>query len=246
MPKTLDEILADLKDGNVTVDGEAADTDALVTALTNTSHPIIKALRSAQFSSGKKEGGKAGKVDATKLKELQDKVAELETALEEAKSEAPEAVKKAEADLAKERAKVAALEGKLTEKTAKLLDGHKTVAKAKFVDALVEAGVHRAYAKEVLAAQYADRFEVDEAEGLKGVKKPGEESSYEGKSPDEQVKLLARDVRKTVKETIFLTSNADRGGGTGRDSGAPGGGPADKKPTEKIAEEKAATGDYRF
>jgi hypothetical protein len=236
----LDEILAQLADAEDEA-GEKMDENSVLKALANSANPFVKKFRSLQFSAGKKEGATSGKANSEELTRLQGEVERLEGELAEAKNAAPEAQKKLQKELDKAQAKTKELETKLGTTTQNLARKERLTGRQKLVKELRELGVNEEYAEEVLAQKYEDRLVVDPEElTLKDVLKPGEDSSYDGKSVDEKIKLLAKELRKGVKP-LFIVSGSDRGAGIVKGST---GGPGTGTGVEKVVEQKAQTGEY--
>lgn len=206
-----------------------------VAALQNDAGPVVKAFRSKVFAAGKAEGGKVPGEAAEALAKAQERVEELETQLAETQAKVPDAAKLEERLKGQWQRKVDAEKAAREKAEQKLGTTLTRTFRSQFGKALRDLKVDPEYADEVLAGRYADRYRVL-PDGAVQVLKPGEDSAYEAASEEEAVRLLAADVRQTVKPQWVL-STAD--GGAGITNGA-GGGAVQGKPLKQQEADKRA------
>lgn len=206
---TLDELLTGLREH---VAGDADKAKELANRLHADLSPVAQVL--IDKGAGKGKGEVAGKLKAAEAErdEARRERDELRAEFDDFKTKTPDAKTLEERVEAKWKPKVTRAEQERDAAKGTLAQKLRDLAVKDFVAALKPGvEVHDEYANEVLAAKYADRFQVSE-DGTVRVLQPGKADAYDPADGQSAVSLLAADVRKTVPSWAVL-SNAESGGG---------------------------------
>lgn len=226
----LSELIASI---NSFVGGDKAKAKEVAKALRDNAKDVSQLL--INVGAGQKSGEVGGKVTALEKErdEWKAKAEEVEQEFTEFKAKTPDVATVEARERAKWEPKVKAKdeEVKATKETLRKALGGGTMQKV-VAHLVAKLGVDDDYAREVLAARYADRIAVGD-DGRIGVLQVGETSEYDAVTEDEKVAALAADIRKTVPPK-FVNTNADSGAGV---RGGSGGGTG-LKTVEQIRKEK--------
>jgi hypothetical protein len=237
MPRPLSEILAEARElvtGDYTIESLAGDVQKGWPEL----HQFI-------FNGGhKKASAQHGSDIRAVEKKLEDEQAVsegLRKQIKKLEEKVPEAAQLRQEYETREQNLRKEFETKLTEANGKVEQLDRGSGIQKLIDELSndENLVHRPYAKDLAEGRFADRFTRDE-KGTRMVLQIGQKIPYAAATEDEAIKLLAKDIAKTV-EPWGKRSGVERGGGL-RNEG-PAGGERVKAP-EDIKTQKKSTGDY--